>query len=108
MAQYAEMLERQERRRAEQVARARALQARQAEDAAALPPYKRYLDPTLIDRQFRRVPWGAPVQPAQERGTSAAGPSAGRALPFNCCGSWIKHMVPRKQIAHWVTVLSLF
>ena len=59
--QYAEVLDRQERRRAEQVARARALQTRQAADAAALPPYKRYLDPALIDRQFRWVRGAAPA-----------------------------------------------
>lgn len=51
MAQYAEILERQEAERAAQQERIRKIQMAQAADAATRPPVKRWLDDGLIERQ---------------------------------------------------------
>ncbi len=53
MVQYADMLEKQERARKVQLERLKAVQARQAEDAASRPEAKTWIDPGLIDKYLR-------------------------------------------------------
>jgi colicin import membrane protein len=50
-AQFAEILAKEEKKRADHLGRIRAIQAAQAEDAAARPEYKRYVDEALVERQ---------------------------------------------------------
>ncbi|KAK9824679.1 hypothetical protein WJX72_012321 [[Myrmecia] bisecta] len=51
--QYAEMLDRQEAARTEQLNRVKAVQARQAEEAQSRPESKRWIDPAIIERNYK-------------------------------------------------------
>ena len=52
-AEYARMMEAQERAREEQLAKARAWQAAQAADAEKRPGFKKWMDPEIIEHNAR-------------------------------------------------------
>ncbi len=86
MAQYAAMLEKQERTRKEQLERLKAVQARQAADAASRPEAKTWIDPALIDKYLR---WGAGVGAGRGSWGGWLAGKAGKAAA-GCC-MWRHH-----------------
>lgn len=53
MEQYAAMLDKQEQERLTRLEKLKAVQARQADIASTMQPYKQWIDPALIDRYYK-------------------------------------------------------